>query len=146
MHTLKPYAPLLLLGISSFGVGLLTASGFQPSAPPFCLEKSYQELALVEFLKLEGDLLKTKTNGAVRLIWNDAFVEGQGLHTVALGQLPSQYDQPFREFAFVGNVKTKKFYPSNSYPGRGTDPLKRRFFNSKSEAEAQGFVASKLVK
>ena len=111
-----------------------------------CLEERYQEIALLEFKALKGDLLLAHTDGPVRLIWNDSFIEGSGEHEIALGQLESDADKPFREFAYVGNVGTMKFYPADSYPGRGTDPLKRRFFANKEAAFAAGFTASKLVK
>lgn len=146
MKPFKVWLPTIFIALSSFGLGAVAVLDKSLQAPPHCLEKQYQEIALVEFEELQGDQLKTVLNGQVRLIWNDDFVEGTGSHKVALGQLPSEHDQSFRDFAYVGNTGTMKFYPSNSYPARGTDPVKRRFFASRAEAEAQGFVASKLVK
>lgn len=138
--------PIIFTALSCFGLGAVSVLDKKLHTAPHCLASSYQEIALVQFEQLKGDQLLTTVNGPVRLIWNDDFVEGDGVHKVALGQLPSEHDQEFRDFKYVGNAGTKKFYPSNSYPGRGTDPLKRRFFATRAEAEAQGFVASKLVK
>lgn len=138
--------PIFFTALSCFGLGAVSVLDKKLYAAPHCLAESYQEIALVQFEKLQGDQLLTTVNGPVRLIWNDDFVEGSGEHRVTLGQLPSEHDQVFRDFAYVGNSGTMKFYPSDTYPARGTDPVKRRFFASRAEAEAQGFVASKLVK
>lgn len=146
MKYLLVWLPTLIIAVSSFGLGAVAVLDVSLQDPPPCLEKQYQEIALVEFKGLQGDQLETTLNGKVRLIWNEDFVEGDGDHAVALGQLPSEHDQVFRDFAYVGNTGTMKFYPSNTYPARGTDPVKRRFFASRTEAESQGFVASKLVK
>ncbi len=146
MKYLLIWTPTLVIAVSSFGLGAVAVLDTSLQEAPHCLEQSYQEIALVEFKGLQGDQLETTLNGKVRLIWNEDFVEGNGMHQIALGQLPSEHDQSFRDFAYVGNTGTMKFYPSNTYPARGTDPVKRRFFASRVEAESQGFVASKLVK
>ncbi len=146
MKDWKKGLPLLVITLASFGFGSVATLEKKVAAAPMCLEKQYQEIAIVELKAMEGDSLKTKVSGAVRLVWNEDFVEGDGEHLVALGQLPSEYDQNFRDFAFVGNTGTMKFYPSNTYAARGTDPVKRRFFVSKTAATEAGFIASKLVK
>jgi hypothetical protein len=140
------FLPTLVIALASFGLGALSVLDRATATAPMCLESQYQEIALIELTEMKGDSLKTTINGNVRLIWNDDFVEGDGEHLVALGQLPSDHDQNFRDFAYVGNSGTMKFYPSDTYAARGTHPVKRRFFASRAEAEEQGFVASKLVK
>jgi hypothetical protein len=138
--------PILLLAVSSFGLGSLSVLEKKTPNAPLCLENQYQEIAIVEMKEIAGDSLKTSLSGAVRLVWNEAFVEGDGEHLVALGQLPSDEDKNFRDFAYTGNAGTLKFYPSNTYAARGTAPAKRRFFADKAAALKAGFVASKLVK
>lgn len=137
---------IFIIGVSSFGLGGLSMLEKKSKQAPVCLEDKYTEIAIVELKEMEGDSLKTNVTGEVRLVWNQNFVEGDGQHLVALGQLPSDQDKNFRDFAFTGNTGTMKFYPSNTYAARGTDPAKRRFFPDQDSAIAAGFVASKLVK
>jgi hypothetical protein len=146
MKVLKVFLPTLLIGFSAFGLGHLSALSVQQQEAPMCLENSYQEIAIIEFKEMVGDSLKTELSGKARLVWNDDFVEGDGEHLIAVSQLPSEHDADFRTFAYVGNAGTMKFYPSNTYAARGTDPIKRRFFPSQEAAKAAGFIASKLVK
>ena len=110
------------------GIGLI-ASGFfwgqimafeqqtktsKPSVP-------YQEVAIIEFLGLKGDQLEFEIFGPARLLWaEDKLIEGSGIHYLPLGQLPGVEDLKFKKFSYVGNAKTGKFYPSSSYPARGT--------------------------
>lgn len=141
----KQVAPLGIVAASSFGLGYFSPETV-PKDAPICLDSAYQEISIVELKELAGDLLKVNVSGPVRLVWNDDFTEGDGVHEVALGQLPYEGDRDFRNFKYVGNAGTYKFYPSDTYAARGTHPSKRRFFASRLEAEAAGFVASKLVK
>lgn len=105
------------------------------------------EISLVRFKETKGDELHFEISGPVRVIWSDQYVrEGDGDHTLPLGQIPNQNDLELQEFQYLGNAKTKKFYPSTSYPARGTEVRYRRFFNSKKEAIQAGFIPSKLVK
>lgn len=146
MKTLKVFVPTLVIGFSAFGLGHLSALSARPQAAPMCMENGYREIAIIEFKEMVGDSLKADLSGKARLVWNGDFVEGEGEHLIAVSQLPSEHDADFRSFAYVGNAGTMKFYPSNTYAARGTDPLKRRFFVSREAAETEGFVASKLVK
>lgn len=144
--SLKQVAPLGLVGLSSFGLGQVASDLESPALAPACVQNQYQEMVVVELQELLGDQLRLNINGPGRLVWNEAYVEGDGEHLVALGQLPSEADRDFRNFAYVGNAGTMKYYPSNTYAARGTAPEKRRFFATRQAAEAAGFVASKLVK
>ncbi|NCP66740.1 hypothetical protein GW756_00340 [bacterium] len=146
MRFIKSVLPTLVIAISCFVLGGFSVLDKKVKAAPMCFESKYQEIAIVELKALEGDSLKASINGAARLVWNEDFVEGDGEHLVALAQLPSEHDQDFRNFAYAGNAGTMKFYPSNTYAARGTEPSKRRFFPTKEAAIAAGFVASKLVK
>lgn len=146
---MKPWRvalPTFLIGASGFGLGHVSGLSKNEAVAPMCLEETYQEISIVEFKELQGDQLKVSLNGPIRLVWNDTFIEADGEHLVALGQLPSEADKDFRSFAYTGNAGTMKFYPSNTYAARGTAPEKRRFFATKAAAEEAGFVASKLVK
>ena len=146
MKALKVFLPTLVIGFSAFGLGNLSALSAKQKSAPMCLENGYQEIAIIEFKEMVGDSLKTNLSGKARLVWNDDFVEGDGEHLVAISQLPSEHDADFRNFAYVGNAGTMKFYPSNTYAARGTDPVKRRFFVSQNAAVSAGFKASKWVK
>lgn len=146
MNHWSNWFPMLIIGFSGFGLGSLSMLEKGVSQAPMCFEDKYTEIAIVEMKGLEGDSLKTQVTGEVRLVWNQNFVEGDGEHLVVLGQLPSDQDKNFRDFAYTGNAGTMKFYPSNTYAARGTEPAKRRFFPDRAAAVAAGFVASKLVK
>lgn len=146
MKTWQTLVAPALLGGSAFGLGSLSTQLENPSVEPICIEQSYQETSIVSFESLSGDLLKASVSGPVRLVWNEQFVEGDGLHDIPLGQFYNQEDKKFLDFAYVGNAGTYKFYPADTYAARGTHPSKRRFFASREAAEAAGFVASKLVK
>ena len=73
-------------------------------------------------------------------------IEAEGGFQLPIGQLSTETDRALTEVEYVGNAKTNKFYPSSSYPARGTEVQYRRFFATKEAAEAAGFVPSKLVK
>jgi len=109
--------------------------------------KNYQAISILELQKIEGDLLEVNVSGPVRILWGEKnAVEGDGDKKIPLGQIPNFKDLELKKFKYVGNAKTKKFYPSLSYPARGTEYRYRRLFNSKEEAIKAGFKASKLVK
>ncbi len=107
----------------------------------------YQEISILKIKKISGDLLQTDISGPVRILMGGKeAIEGEGEKNIPLGKIPNFKDLELRNFKYVGNAKTRKFYPSTSYPARGTDYRYRRLFNSKKEALEQGFKASKLVK
>lgn len=145
VEKLKPVLVSLGLVIIGFFWGQLMAFEQQskitePRAP-------YTEVSIIEFLGVEGDQLKLEVFGPARLLWaEDKLLEGSGIHHLPLGQLPNAQDLKFQQFKYTGNAKTGKFYPSTSYPARGTAVRDRRFFKSKQAALAAGFIATKLVK
>jgi hypothetical protein len=97
--------------------------------------------------KISGDQLYLHISGPARILWAEKnIVENDGEHQIPIGQIPNENDLELTQFLYLGNAKTKKFYPSTSYPARGTEYRYRRFFNSRTDAEAAGFIASKLVK
>lgn len=145
LEKFKIFGGSLGLVLSGFFWGQLMAfeqqiKASEPAAP-------YQEVSIIEFLELEGDQLKFEVFGPARLLWGeDKLLEGSGIHHLPLGQLPDGVDLKFKQFKYTGNAKTGKFYPSSSYPARGTAVRDRRFFKSKQAALAAGFIATKLVK
>ncbi|MDH3324210.1 MAG: hypothetical protein OEL89_01070 [Candidatus Peregrinibacteria bacterium] len=112
------------------------------------VEKDIQpEITLVQLKKIVGDELVIDISGPSRVLWaEENYVENDGEFKIPLGQIPTENDLELRNFAYVGNAKTMKFYPATSYPARGTEFRYRRFFQSKEAALGAGFVASKLVK
>lgn len=135
------------------------------------IDQSYKpEVALVEMKKIVGDELYFSITGNARVIWGENFrditqkssdrlkiAENQKTNnnlknslnnqfTLPLGQIPREQDLELKNFKYLGNAKTKKFYPTSSYPARGTEYKYRRFFQTKEEALSAGFIASKLVK
>lgn len=103
------------------------------------------EISIVHLQKLVGDAVVLETSGPVRVVWGkgERMVEGDGVHNIPLSQLPTEDDMKLDEFPFLGNEKTNKFYPSDSYPARGTEVIHRRFFDSYEAAISAGFEPSK---
>lgn len=99
--------------------------------------------AVVEFLKVDGDSLLVHIHGDVRVVWGEHFLETTGV--VPLGQVVTPEDLKYREFPFVGNANTMKFYPSDTQWARGTRVRDRRFFETKQVAIEAGFIPSKVV-
>jgi len=80
-------------------------------------------------------------------LWGeDNFLEKEGFHEIPLGQIPNKNDLPFLNFPYVGNAKSMKFYPSDTYFARGVEVVHRRFFRTKQEAIDAGFVPMKNMK
>ncbi len=103
--------------------------------------------SIVKFKKIVGDEIYLETMGDIKVTWpGQHVIENEENIQIPLGQIPDENDLKLREFPYVGNAKTKKFYPSYTYPARGTALKYRRLFLSKQEALDSGFVASKLVK
>jgi len=133
------------LVISGFFWGQLMAFEQQTRLP--APTENYQEISIIEFLGLEGDQLEFEVFGPARFLWaEDKLLEGSGIHQLPLGQLPNAQDLKFRNFKYTANAKTGKFYPSTSYPARGTAVRDRRFFQTKQAAIDAGFIPTKLVK
>jgi len=135
---------LLALGLG-FGFGKIAVD--KPQFEQVLQTKIQPELSLLVIEKIEGDLLKANVSGPVRVIWaEEKFAEGDGDIEIPLSQIKTENDLNYDRFAFVGNAKTGKFYPSDSYWARGVEVKHRRFFHTKEAAIIAGFVASKGVK
>lgn len=139
-----PLGLILTLSIG-FAIGNIHAEQKNPEAQIYPLGE-FREISLIQFQEIEGDTLKTKISGPARILWNDSMVEKDGTYKIPLGQILTQSDLEFRDYRYVGNAKTNNFYPSDSYPARGTEAKYRRFFENKQAALDAGFNASKLVK
>ena len=112
-----------------------------------CSSDSFQETSIVQLQKRQGDQLFLSISGPVRILWGKgALVENDGEYKIPLGQIKGEGDIVFEKFAYVGNEKTHKFYPSDSYPARGTAVQYRRFFQTKQEALEAGFIPMKGMK
>ena len=131
----------LLFGAGGYILGMLQSS--TQSAPT--LTKSTPTFSVIEMQKREDDQLMVKISGNARIVWGERsnVAEGDGLHAIPLGQIPSQNDLALTEYPYLGNAKTMKYYPSDSYPARGTEVQYRRFFATQEEAEAAGFIPMK---
>ncbi|MCF7917651.1 hypothetical protein K9L27_01435 [Candidatus Gracilibacteria bacterium] len=136
----------LLVGslFAGFFIGNISSS----PAPAQPIVRNIQpEISIIRFKKLDGDLLIGDISGPVRILWGEKnLAEGEGDFEIPLGQISSLEDLKFQQFPYTGNVKTKKFYPSDSYFARGVEIRYRRFFETKQAAINAGFVASKGVK
>lgn len=136
---------LLALGLGLIGWGLGQLQLKSAVSPP--PEPARAEIAIMVFDSLEGDQLQFEVFGPARLVWGeDKMLEGEGWQSLPLGQIADEVDLKFKQFAYTANTKTGKFYPSDSYPARGTAVRDRRFFETKSAALAAGFIPTKLVK
>lgn len=114
---------------------------------PLIKKEIKPEISLIQIQKIVDDELFFKISGPARILWaKENFVENDGIFSIPLGQIPNKNDLELEKFSFLGNEKTNKFYPSNSYPARGTEVRYRRFFKTKEKAIEAGFVATKLVK
>jgi len=142
----------LKIGIGALGVALSGFFGgqlweweqvekFDPPMP------ARAEMVIIELQRRIDDGLEFEVFGPARIVWaEDQMLEGSGTHKIPLGQIPDENDLKFTQFAYVGNAKTGKFYPANSYPARGTEYRHRRFFQHKQAAIGAGFIPTKLVK
>ena len=126
-------------------IGALWQAGQSASLP--AISPARAEVTIIELQSLLDDQLEFEIFGPGRVLWaDDKLLEGSGVHQIPLGQLPNAQDLKFQDFYYTGNAKTGKFYPSSSYPARGTAVRDRRFFETKQAAIQAGFIATKLVK
>ncbi len=135
---------VILSSISGFLIGNFgSLETFSPSTKTSTLKIS----PIIKFTKFENDLLYFETIGDLQVLWSGKNkIINQKSGKIPLGQIPTENDLKLKDFAYIGNAKTKKFYPSYTYPARGTSVIYRRFFQTKEEAISAGFIASKLVK
>lgn len=133
----------IIIFTSGFVIGKTTSS--QNTDTEWKPREIPLEMSLIELKQRNGDVLKGTVSGKVRILWgDDQYLESKnGNIEIPLGQIYTEDDLEFFQFSYVGNAKTNKFYPSDSYPARGTEPKYRRFFKSRSEAEEAGFIPMK---
>ena len=138
---------IIIVSILSTGFGFLAGGiDFMPEKPVIKPQKITPEISIINLKKISGDELNLEISGPARVLWAwDRYVENDGTYTIPLGQIPNENDLKFREFPYVGNGKTMKFYPSDSYFARGVELKHRRFFRTKEDALSEKFVASKGV-
>ena len=145
MNKLKITILIFLSSICGFLLGRLS---LQKNANFEIVEKEITpEISLVKFNQIKGDELFVDIAGKARILWGEKnLVENDGDFRIPLSQIPTENDLDYKKFAFVGNTKTMKFYPSDTYFARGVAVQYRRFFNTKEDAIAAGFIPSKSVK
>ncbi len=144
MEKLKTFIIPILTALFGFLAGSID---FSPSVEIFEPKKASPEISIVNLKKIIGDELHLEISGPTRVLWSwENYVENDGNYQIPLGQIPDENDLKFRQFPYVGNKKTMKFYPANSYFARGVAVKHRRFFDTKEKALAAGFIASKSVK
>lgn len=108
------------------------------------LESIEAERAMVTLQKIEGERLSLSLEGNVRVVWSEEhFLDESG--DVFLGQIPDANDLQYRQYPFVGNANTGKFYPSTTSWARGVRVEDRRFFATKEDAISAGFVPTKSL-
>lgn len=137
-------------------LGLIAFAGFwsgkQFQEPAFCETIQQETLPDTEdttlrFISRENDLLKVSLEGPGRIIVDQHLIfEEEGEHEFSWAQIPTDSDLELRNFLYLGNAKTQKFYETDSYPARGTEIKYRRFFQTREEAKAAGFIPSKNLK
>lgn len=108
------------------------------------LESIPPEKAMVTLERIEGEQLSVTIEGNVRVVWSEEhFLDASG--DVFLGQVPDADDLQYRQYPFVGNANTGKFYPSDTSWARGVRVKDRRFFLTKEAAIAAGFMPTKSL-
>lgn len=102
---------------------------------------------LIKFIKIEGDEIFFETMGQIDILWPGKKEDKtEKIKKIPIGQIPNKNDLELSKFSYLANAKTGKFYPTYTYPARGTEVKYRRFFQTKQAAIDAGFIASKLVK
>ncbi len=133
---------MILLPIIGFFIGKIE---FKKPEVKVVETKISREIPTVVLKSRQGDQIFAEISGDVKVTWADSYVlEDSGI--IYFSQIPTLDDEKLAKFKYLGNAKTKKYYPAKSYPARGTEVRYRRFFQTKEEAEKAGFIASKLVK
>lgn len=145
---LKDGVAFVLILISSVGGFLIGKKQvIAPDLQAPVIEKK-TTVTVVQINKISDDLLEFVLPKNTRIVWADGknSIDSVGLQVIPLGQIDTENSKKLSQFKYVGNAKTKKFYPATSYPARGTEIRYRRFFDSIEKARAAGFFPSKLVK
>lgn len=137
---------ILFLG-TGFGLGSLQNFSGSDLKAEVLTDSVRPETSIVEVQKIEGDELHFEIFGKTRVLWTkDNMVENDGVFSLPIGQIRNENDLKLESFPYIGNSKTMKFYPSNSYPARGTAPEYRRYFLNKKSAVEEGFIPMKNMK
>lgn len=143
-------ATIILMTVIGFFIGKIDFSKpevkvVETEISSFDYAQDKLRIPTVVLQKREGDQIFAEISGNVKITWADNYsLEESG--PIFWSQIPTENDLKLADFKYLANAKTKKFYPANSYPARGTEVRYRRFFQTKDEAIAAGFVPSKLVK
>lgn len=142
-HKILISGGVIMAGVIGFLAGNISTDELQTQV----ITKQVQpEISIVQLKNIQGDELEMNLSGPVRVVWEGTqFVEGEGEHYIPISQIPGESDLKYRQFKYVGNAKTGKFYPSDTYFARGVEVRHRRFFETRQAAEAKGFVPSKAV-
>ena len=138
----KHFITIILMTLIGFFVGSID---FKDSAPEIIEKPIESSIPQINLSQRNGDEIVAEISGEVKLTWGDSYVL-QESGSVFWGQIATVDDLVLKDFKYLANGKTKKFYPADSYPARGTEVKYRRFFQTKEDATNAGFIASKLVK
>ncbi len=142
MSRIKISIGLLVIAIASYIAG----RWHTVSSAPVVKVEPQEEIVVIQMQDLVGDELIFEVFGPLRILLNENMIEKEGVIKLPLGQFADSEDLQFKQFKYTGNTKTMKFYPSDSYPARGTRVGHRRFFQSIQAAKDAGFIATKLIK
>lgn len=135
-----------VLGLIAF-IGFWSGKNFHPT--PVCQTQEIEAVEIsqdttVRFVSRIQDLFTVSLEGSGRIIVDQHLIfEEEGVHEFSWAQIPTDSDLELRNFPYVGNTKTQKFYNTDSYPARGTEVGYRRFFQTQEEAKAAGFIPAK---
>jgi len=136
---------IILMTLIGFFVGKIDFAKPEAKVVEKEISEISREIPTVVLKTRDGDKIFAEISGKVKIIWADNYsLEESG--EIFWSQIPTKDDLKLSDFKYLGNAKTKKFYPAKSYPARGTEVRYRRFFQTKEEATAAGFIPSKLVK
>ncbi len=136
----------LLLTVTAFVSFVIARIQLQPEIK--IVEKHIgPETSLIMLKSIVADELEVKISGPARILWaGENQIANDGVYRIPLSQIPNENDLRLKNFPFTGNTNTQKFYPSNSHFARCVKPTNRRYFQTKEEALAQGFIPSKSIK
>jgi hypothetical protein len=134
--------------IASAGIGFFSAFLMPDDSATYqvqaCPEPTFANFI---FTRREGDRLFFQLEGDGQVFWGDdsIAVQSQTESELFLGQIPTDTDLALSDYPYLGNAKTGKFYPTDSYPARGTETRYRRFFDSRQAAIDAGFIPMKGI-
>lgn len=144
-YNMKKLTTFLWMGVMTCGSFFLgMAQDLSQQSSNIVFDQIQAEKAVVRLEKIEGDQLTVSLEGNVRITWSEEhFLDYSG--DIFLGQMPDANDLQYRQYPFVGNLNTGKFYPSDTSWARGVRVKDRRFFATKEAAIAAGFIPTKSL-